>query len=412
MSVAESSINTEAGNFRHVPPPIVLVTGANSGVGLGICKRLLVQLCDANPSDALPQPFSSFHPEFKPKFANPKRTFPPTEDPWNDIPGFHVGRVQEGPDREAAKRAKNVRDNVKIEIEYVDLAMVDTIFKFGQLAKTKYPYISHLICNAGVASFAGMNWILCIRQLMLAPMAALTAPAFYTQHRGERSVDGLGWVWQSNYRRILPLLKACKHPLGPRVVWMSSLEASPEHFDQYDTQLLQTDHSYEAAKYQIDLISHGWVESDDTKIRHFVAHPGVCSTNISSALVGPVMDLLKVLMFYVARMFGSQNHTISPYTAAIAAVHLALAPLVFLSVPPRIQKKAPENPCLSCQSRVQQKVKRPHVRYGSATDAWGNPHVQLSPIKQYTAHAEMGRALLSKCEDRYLEVARERASPK
>ena len=32
--------------------PILLVTGANAGVGLGICERLLVQLADPTPSDS------------------------------------------------------------------------------------------------------------------------------------------------------------------------------------------------------------------------------------------------------------------------------------------------------------------------------------------------------------------------
>jgi 3-keto steroid reductase len=58
-----------------LPRPIVIVTGANGfvyvivksndflhhhrGVGYGICKRLILQLCQASPSDSRPQAFAS-----------------------------------------------------------------------------------------------------------------------------------------------------------------------------------------------------------------------------------------------------------------------------------------------------------------------------------------------------------------
>ena len=43
--------------------------------------------------------------------------------------------------------------------------------------------------------------------------------------------------------------------------------------------------------------------SPETKhVRHFVSEPGVCSTMISSALVGPVMNMMKVIMFYFVRV--------------------------------------------------------------------------------------------------------------
>jgi 3-keto steroid reductase len=58
-----------------LPRPIVIVTGANGcvyvivksndflyphrGVGYGICQRLLLQLCQATPSDSRPQAFAS-----------------------------------------------------------------------------------------------------------------------------------------------------------------------------------------------------------------------------------------------------------------------------------------------------------------------------------------------------------------
>lgn len=65
-------------------------------------------------------------------------------------------------------------------------------------ASFRYPYVTDLICNAGLASFKGIHWPSCIAQLFTEPINAVTAPRFYTQNQGEMSVDGLGWVWQCN----------------------------------------------------------------------------------------------------------------------------------------------------------------------------------------------------------------------
>lgn len=62
----------------------------------------------------------------------------------------------------------------------------------------RFNYVSHLVCNAGVASFKAIDWIACCKQFATNPMAAITAPNFYSQHVGEMSADNLGWVWQSN----------------------------------------------------------------------------------------------------------------------------------------------------------------------------------------------------------------------
>lgn len=60
------------------------------------------------------------------------------------------------------------------------------------------PYITHLVFNAGVASFKSIEYWALFKQLFTSPLASITAPVYYTQHKGEVSPDNLGWVWQSN----------------------------------------------------------------------------------------------------------------------------------------------------------------------------------------------------------------------
>jgi 3-keto steroid reductase len=71
------------------------------------------------------------------------------------------------------------------------------------------------------------------------------------------------------------------------------------------------------------------------------------------------------------------HHTIKPYKAAVASVHLILAPLWFFA--------------LSSQP----------VRYGAETDWWGNEQVGLSPVKRWDEFCSMGETLLEKCDILY-----------
>lgn len=110
---------------------------------------------------------------------------------------------------------------------------------------------------------------------------------------------------RGQFRELEDLLSASPSD-SSRVIWCSSLEASPKFYDSKDWQLKSTEHSYESTKYQIDLIATCLDQLATSAppisgkpVRHFVSEPGVCSTPISRALVGPVLDYLKVFAFYI-----------------------------------------------------------------------------------------------------------------
>ncbi|KAF8730503.1 hypothetical protein AX14_005510 [Amanita brunnescens Koide BX004] len=390
--------------------PIVIITGANGGVGFGICKRLLFQLCSEQPSDAEPQPFA------------PTPLGEETSQPYASCDGItlimacrsitraesarlellksldaHVVDVKTRSDYDG--HAERFRKNVDIVVMRLDLADVSTVFSFADEIMAKYPYVSHLICNAGLASFIGICWPLAIKAVLSNPMVAVTSPTYYTQNKGEESVDGLGWVWQCNlfahfvlFRALEPRLS--RSPSRSKVVWMSSIEASPTYYNPEDWQCKATSHSYENTKFEIDLIATfldrlSLQDSTHKRSRHFIAQPGVCSTSISKALIGPVLDLIKLFFFYVARFCGSPHHTIAPFKAAISAVHIILAPLVFLTF---LDGNQP-------------------VRIGSQTDCAGNEHVGLTPVKEWKRFEMEAEYLLAKCNTLYekLKDARTRS---
>jgi 3-keto steroid reductase len=206
----------------------------------------------------------------------------------------------------------------------------------------------------------------------------------------------------TQFRALEPLLS--KSPSRSRVVWTSSLEASPARYNPEDWQCKATSHSYETTKYEIDLIATfldrlSLQDPTRKRPRHFVAQPGVCSTSISDALIGPVLNLVKLFLFYVvrdvfipsvvlllkmyqARLCGSPHHTITPFKAAISVVHIALAPLVFLTF---LESHQP-------------------VRIGAQTDMRGNEYVGLTPVKEWKRFEMEAEYLLAKCNALYEKV--------
>ncbi|EPQ59670.1 hypothetical protein GLOTRDRAFT_103653 [Gloeophyllum trabeum ATCC 11539] len=383
--------------------PIIVVTGANSGIGYGICQRLLFQLSQAHPPDARPQ----YHLSSKVKPVDVQE-----HDPIYPCPGLTLimacrstKKAEEARtkllnllDEEIARRKKRsnydghagtFRRNLRLEIQYLDLSKTSSVLKFGDEISKNYPYVSHLICNAGVVNLIGIDWPEAIKEVLTRPLTAVTAPAFYRQAVGQLSDDGLGWVWQCNVfgHYVLKLLSSTPESLRPaRVIWTSSLEGHRSSLDLDDYQLLKTEHSYEASKYQTELIATHLSRQTASKgkIMHFVSHPGVVHTNVFSAALTWFTDALKILAFYFARMLGSPNHPITPLKGAISAVHLCL---VSLSVVPLY---------LANLNWLD-----PPVKFGSETDRWGNPRIGIQEINKWRDNERDTALLVERCERLY-----------
>ncbi|KAF8632001.1 hypothetical protein AX17_004946 [Amanita inopinata Kibby_2008] len=305
--------------------------------------------------------------------------------------------------------AEKFRKNLEIDIMYLDLADLGTVFAFANGMAAKYPYVSHFIFNAGLASFSRMHWPTAIKQVLLDPMNAVTQPAFYLQHTGELSIDGLGWVWQCNFFGHFVLFRALESllsnsPFTSRVIWMSSLEASPAYYDPEDWQMKRNAHSYESTKYQIDIVAALLDKLAQRNLthrrpRHFVAQPGICSTSIGKALVGPLLDMVKLMLFYVARLLGSPHHSIQPFKAAVSAVHLSLAPLAFISL--ISTALSTERPTPNASSNVVEAIP---VRFGAETDKWGRERVGLTRVKEWKRYEVEAELLLAKCDTLFHKV--------
>ncbi|KAF8835829.1 NAD(P)-binding protein [Paxillus ammoniavirescens] len=396
--------------------PIIIVTGANSGVGFGICHRLLLQLSAKTLEDARPKyAFHNVSPELEgPEIrcdgltlimaCRSKQRAEVSRTRLYDLVDEHVHRLKHSQDYDG--HAEIFRKNLNIAIHTIDLSHIQSVFRFADEISQTYPYVSHLICNAGLAGFARIDWPLAIWQLLTDWATATTTARYCLQNTGDVSQDGLGWVWQCNvfghyvlFRGLEPILAKYTNSTGSRVVWISSHGASSEFYDPTDWQLVKTGHPYDCSKYQMNQISlyldreatHNQVDGKSI-VRHFTVLPGVAATNIANGLLGKFTWVGMCMASYIARLLGSPYHTITAFKASISAVHLSLVPLTFLPVVSKVESST--NPVEPVEVGA---------LYVSETDWWGRERVGTMKLVESNREEAQTRELLDKC-DRLLKT--------
>ncbi|KAJ3534524.1 hypothetical protein NM688_g7122 [Phlebia brevispora] len=432
------------------PRPIIIVTGANSGVGFGICHRLLVQLSQKTPPDAQPQ-FKSLFPGRTPQNTAPTETYDgltlimacrshkraeKARTKLLKLLDKHIEKEKARPDYDG--HAERFKQNLEINFHYVDMSIMSTVFEFCDELSHRYPYISHLICNAGTAFWSGVDKLIAIYAILTKGLVwAITLPPFKLQQTGRMSTDGLGATWQANvfghyamYRYLQPMFASYARQYGQpaRMIWMSSLEGQPCWYDHDDWQLVKTDHSYEGTKYQIDLISSRLAQQsrepngEGDIVQHYTVHPGIAHSNMTSGMVYFFFDMCKVLLFYVARWIGSPNHTITAYEAAASATHIALVSLLaipssLLAFSHRRHKTQSSSlwddslPTMNLYTGGLQSAKKSRdaeemgvyapLKFSSETDRCGHDRVGAMPVLEWEEHQKEASYLVLRCESLY-----------
>ncbi|KIM29467.1 hypothetical protein M408DRAFT_8147 [Serendipita vermifera MAFF 305830] len=394
------------------PYPIIIVTGANGGVGYGICQRLLLNLSGNAPEDALPQALVTSEKGQTPCEFTPtsrlclvlacrslKKAAQARADLLEFFDNYIAIAIKKKPVQ--SEHLKVFRKNLSIDLLELDLASTRSTFDFCDKVTKTYPYISHAIFNAGCAPWAGINWLLAVKCCLINIRDAVTHPRFKLQTTGVMSDEGLGWTFQCNvfghfiiYRELQKLLHLSPWPA--RVIWTASLDV--EHtlveIDWDDWQLIKATSVYETSKYQIELVSSildlersaATPPPGNSPIRHLISHPGVTCTNIFTSSLNMITEYLMWMAFILARVLGSPYHPISWINGAIAAAHLALAPLVFLA--PRDKATV----------------------YGARASFFGNPYVDSSKVVNWPENQPNAQNLVDRCDDLYRKLKQERKS--
>lgn len=249
-----------------------------------------------------------------------------------------------------------------VEFDYL---LFDQTSKVSMLAcaqeiLTRYSHIDYLFFNSSQSQMAGIDYVQACKDVFTSPIKAFTVGTFKLQGVSKRSTDGLASVFQANVlspwflvNELIPLLKN-----GGRVIWISSSISLPEHFSLDDMGLDTSEKSYEASKYELELLHLGTYKQllEQHGIESWLLHPGVFKSTTFVPTLNFISYLSMFLMFYICRWCGSPYHCIYPEIAANAPIWTALV--------------------ADADKDDQSK------KYGSGTDRWGNPKLLCEEVER------------------------------
>ncbi|KAH9864145.1 hypothetical protein J1614_010079 [Plenodomus biglobosus] len=374
MSVTEDIPTPDNGFY-------VLVTGANSGLGLAIGTRLIDEFLQTRPqSESLVLTITT----------RDKRKGDATIKTLEQ----HLRKVISSYERMLPGVSQVLQRRVYFRQERLDLLSLVSVQELCSKLHETTPKLDVVICNAGIGGWTGINWPLAIWTILTNWKNAVTWPTYKLAGVGcvakpqipaEKRVEEppLGEVFCANFfghyllgHYLAPLL--AKHPRSEntrgRLIWVSSLEAYDHMFDINDIQGLASEVPYESSKRLTDVMAItstlpstadmvaqylGGVHDTEktTTPRIYTSHPGICGTSIIALPL--ILEYLMFTAFYIARWLGSQWHPVTAAKGATAMVWLALVK----------------------QSTLDSMEEKEGVgKWGSATDFWGQERVERTEV--------------------------------
>ncbi|KAI9257695.1 hypothetical protein BY458DRAFT_518635 [Sporodiniella umbellata] len=328
---------------------VAIVTGANSGVGFGICQRLL-----ETEGDNLTLIMAC---------RNHVRATTAKESLLGQFPF------------------------ADITIELVDVSSMKSVFAFSNNIKQKYSHVNYIFCNAGILSALGINWKKTFSMFFTHPIQLIEKSDATIQRIGEISDEGIGYVFAANVLGHYFMMRELEDLMSAsgdgRVIWTSSITADSTCFSVDDWQGIKSSVPYESSKFACDLVSiasHERFQEKKIRVSSFTTSPGVVASQIGDLPVW--VTLLRVILHYIMRWIGVQSQNITAYNGAIADVYAAREPLSDMD----------------------------HTkRYSSMTSALGKSFVRAIPIHDYDAAS--AQKLLEKCELIYQAHVKKSVTP-
>lgn len=280
---------------------MALITGTTSNLGMNIAFRLL---------DLLPS-------ETNITLIVTSRTLPRVKNVIIDIQNYC--------------REKYSQRVGELEFDYllVDFTDMVSIVSAYHSLNAKYTHLDYVFVNASHGVYSGIDWLQATKAVFTNILDAVTFPTYKLQRVGVKSTDGMGAVFQGNVfgpyyliRRIMHLLKG-----GGQIVWISSVMAQPKFLSFDDLQLLKSPEPYEGSKRLVDLLHCGTYEkfAREYNVKSHVVHPGIFTSFSFFEFLNVFTYYGMMLLFYIARLIGSQIHNISGYTAANAPVSVVIS---------------------------------------------------------------------------------------
>ncbi|KAL8710687.1 MAG: hypothetical protein Q9220_004705 [cf. Caloplaca sp. 1 TL-2023] len=319
----------------------ILVTGANGGLGYAICCRLIDEFILTRPSSHSLRLVITTRDKSK-----SHDTIAALKD--------HIFRTRK---HHKVHEQTPLVAKVYLQAEQADLCRLRSVQALIKRLIRSLPKLDTVILNAGHGGFTSIDWPLAIWSILTNFPHSVTYPTFKLSAVGlvtapQVSSDSLhavqhqpqlGQVFCSNvfghYLLVHGLATLLSDsPVTPgRIIWISSLEAYESKFSTSDLQGILSTSAYESSKRLTDVLALSSTldttapfvrqllppPSGHRSPRQYVAHPGICATNMFP--IHWILSYLMLAAFYFARWVGSPWHTVTAYKGACAPVWLALA---------------------------------------------------------------------------------------
>ena len=202
---------------------IILVTGANTGIGYGIIQRLLAAYRCSKSCPTIIMACRNRRKAQDAKDSLLQEFFPRDGDaPFNRS----VGEAQ-------------------LVISIVDLGSVKSVVEACKEIKMAYAHIDMLILNAGFMPVERIDLIIGLKNLITRPSyVAKTGGDIIVQQKGLINADGIGECFAANvfghWIMVRELNTLLEKATDGKIIWFSSTTADPMFFDPQDFQALKS----------------------------------------------------------------------------------------------------------------------------------------------------------------------------
>nr|XP_049602702.1 3-keto-steroid reductase/17-beta-hydroxysteroid dehydrogenase 7 [Syngnathus scovelli] len=288
-------------NYQSDMEKVVIVTGANSGIGLALCERLL-----------------SEHIQLRLCLAC-----------------RNMNRAEAARSALLASHAK-----ARVDLLQLDVGSVQSVLAAAGELKSRYKRIDFLYLNAGIMPNPQVDVKAFFKGLFSSKAINMfaTAEGLLTQQDRLNS-DGLQEVFATNLfghfllvRELEPLL--CEAGHTSHVVWTSSSNARRTAFSIEDIQHKNGTEPYSSSKYASDMLSVALNRHKNSQgLFSSVICPGLVMTNLTYGILPSFFWTLIMPFMWMIRIF-TNTFTLTPYNGA-GSLHW-----LFLQAPEALDPRA------------------------------------------------------------------------